>query len=119
MSNPQSDRDAFDLNSANATKAQLMAFARLASTEISTHDEANLNSLAETLYPGTTVYVAHTPKASIDDVVRVAVRVQRLGLQASPHIVARRLESESALRAALAQLKGEGIERILLIAGDR
>jgi methylenetetrahydrofolate reductase (NADPH) len=119
MFNPQSDRDAFDLNSANATKAQLMAFARLASTEISTHDEANLNSLAETLYPGTTVYVAHTPKASIDDVVRVAVRVQRLGLQASPHIVARRLESESALRAALAQLKGEGIERILLIAGDR
>jgi methylenetetrahydrofolate reductase (NADH) len=102
-----------------ALKSRLIEFARAASTEISTHDEELLPALANKLPQGTTVYVAHTPKASLDDVVRVASRAQSLGFRASPHIVARRLESERALRAALGELKEAGVEQVLYVAGDR
>ena len=81
-----------------AFKPRIVEFARSASTEISTHDEELLPALVNKLPAGTTVYVAHTPKATLDDVVRVAAKAQSLGFRASPHIVARRLESERALR---------------------
>jgi methylenetetrahydrofolate reductase (NADPH) len=81
-------------------------------------DEKIVPELVGVLPKGITIYVAHTPKASLDDVVRVAVQVQRLGFRASPHIVARRLESERALRTALGQLTEAGVEQVLLVAGD-
>ena len=99
-------------------KSRLIEFARAASTEISTMDEKVVPELVGVLPKGITIYVAHTPKASLDDVVRVAVQVQRLGFRASPHIVARRLESERALRTALGQLTQGGVEQVLLVAGD-
>jgi methylenetetrahydrofolate reductase (NADPH) len=99
-------------------KSRVIEFARAASTEISTMDEKTVPELVGTLPKGITIYVAHTPKASLDDVVRVAIQVQQLGFRASPHIVARRLESERALRAALGQLTAAGVEQVLLVAGD-
>ena len=99
-------------------KRRIVQFARGASTEISTHDEQILPELARELHPGTTVYVAHTPKASLEQVVRVALKVQELGLRASPHIVARRLTSRDSLRAALRAMRTGGIEQVLLVAGD-
>ena len=100
-------------------KSRIVEFARGASTEISTHDEDLLPALVNKLPAGMTVYVAHTPKATLDDVVRVATKVQSMGFRASPHIVARRLESERALRAALGELKEGGVEQVLFVAGDR
>jgi len=100
-------------------KQRVTAFARGASTEISPHDEEILPELANTLPAGTTVYVAHTPKAAIGDVVRVATKLTALGLKASPHIVARRIESERVLREALNQLAEAGVGQVLLVAGDR
>jgi methylenetetrahydrofolate reductase (NADPH) len=100
-------------------KRRIVAFAHGASTEISTHDEELLPALVNRLPAETTVYVAHTPKATLDEVVRVAVRAESLGFRASPHIVARRLESERALRDALRQLKDGGVEQVLFVAGDR
>lgn len=99
-------------------KSRVIEFARAASTEISTMDEKIVPELVGVLPKGITIYVAHTPKASLDDVVRVAIQVQRLGFRASPHIVARRLESERALRTALGQLTEAGVEQVLLVAGD-
>jgi methylenetetrahydrofolate reductase (NADPH) len=98
--------------------ASVVDFIRAASTEISTHDEDLLPALTNKLPAGMTVYVAHTPKASLEDVVRVAVKAQALGFQASPHIVARRLPGERALKEALAQLRDAGVGQVLLIAGD-
>src|SRR3982750_2019505 len=92
-------------------KSRVVEFARAASTEISTMDEAIVGDLVGILPKGITVYVAHTPKASLDDVVRVAAKVQQLGFRASPHIIARRLESEEALRTALGQLTQAGVEQ--------
>jgi methylenetetrahydrofolate reductase (NADH) len=101
-----------------ALKRAVVDFARAASTEISTHDESLLEALARRLPAGTPVYVAHTPKSSIEDVVRVAIKVQAAGFTASPHLVARRLPSEQVLRSVLARLRGQGIEQALLVAGD-
>src|SRR6185312_1316357 len=56
--------------------------------------------------------------ATLADVVRVAIKVQALGLTASPHIVARRLESLAALRTALQELTAGGVHQVLLVAGD-
>jgi methylenetetrahydrofolate reductase (NADPH) len=106
-------------HSGEAFKARIVEFARGASTEISTHDEELLPALVNKLPAGTTVYVAHTPKATLDEVVRVAAKAQSLGFRASPHIVARRLESERALRTALGELAEAGVEQVLLVAGDR
>lgn len=99
-------------------KRAVVAFARGASTEISTHDEKLLDALTHRLPAGMTVYVAHTPKSSVEDVVRVAIKVQAAGFAASPHLVARRLPSEEALRGVLARLRAHGIEQALLVAGD-
>ena len=96
----------------------LVDFTRRASTEISTHDETLLEELVRRLPSGMPVYVAHTPKASVEDVVRVAIKVQSLGFIASPHLVARRLPSEKTLRDALARLREHAIDRALLVAGD-
>jgi methylenetetrahydrofolate reductase (NADPH) len=88
------------------------------STEISTHDEGLLPALADVLPVGMTLYIAHTPKASLDDVVRVSMRAKALGFRPSPHIVARRMSDESTLREVLSVLTRGGIDRVLLIAGD-
>jgi methylenetetrahydrofolate reductase (NADPH) len=93
-------------------------FVRGASTEISTHDEHLLPTLTGQLPSGMVMYVAHTPRASLEDVVRVAVKAQSVGFRASPHIVARRLPSEQALKEALRQLSDAGVEQALLVAGD-
>lgn len=99
-------------------KDAVVAFARGASTEISTHDEKRLQALVPQLPPGMPVYVAHTPTCSVEDVVRVAIEVQAMGYMATPHLVARRLRSEQALRDVLARLREHGIEQALLVAGD-
>ncbi len=101
------------------THQRIVEFVRRASTEITTHDARLVPELAEALLPGTTVYVAHTPKASLDEVVTVSIDIQSRGLRASPHIVARQLTSESSLRYALGRLHSAGIEQALIIAGDR
>jgi methylenetetrahydrofolate reductase (NADPH) len=99
-------------------KRRIVQFTSGASTEISTHDEEQLATLAAEWPAGTTVYVAHTPKATLEQVVRVAVKVQVLGFPACPHIVARRLQSRDALARALDQLRANGVEQVLLVAGD-
>jgi len=99
-------------------KRRIVQFMAGASTEISTHDEPHLAELARELPAGTTVYVAHVPKASLADVVRVALKLQALGVTASPHIVARRLESQQSLRSALRELTAGGVHQVLLVAGD-
>jgi methylenetetrahydrofolate reductase (NADPH) len=99
-------------------KGAVMAFVRCASTEISPQDEKLLGELARRLPARTPVYVAHTPRSSVEDVVRVAIKVQSSGFKASPHIVARRLPSERALRDVLARQREHGVEQALLVAGD-
>jgi methylenetetrahydrofolate reductase (NADPH) len=106
-------------NSALSLKARIMTMLSRASTEIAVGDESLVAALARQLPQRTSVHVAHTPKATLNQVVQLALSVQQSGLRACPHIVARRIESASALQTALSTLKRGGIEQILLVAGDR
>jgi methylenetetrahydrofolate reductase (NADH) len=101
-----------------ALKRATVDFARNASTEISTHDEDALPVLTSTLPAGTTVYVAHTPKATVAEVVSTAIKLQQAGFRASPHIVARRVDSQQSLETALERISAAGVEQALLVAGD-
>lgn len=102
-----------------ALKARIIRFVADASIEITPHDEARLPEVMAHLPPGATVYIAHPPRRLLQDVVRVAIKVQKLGHLARPHILARELQSEGHLRMALADLNAGGIEQMLLVAGDQ
>jgi methylenetetrahydrofolate reductase (NADPH) len=54
----------------------------------------------------------------IDDIVTLAGRVQKLGLKATPHVIARKLESREQLERALARCQELGIKNALCVAGD-
>jgi methylenetetrahydrofolate reductase (NADPH) len=99
-------------------KGRIVSFMRGASTEISPSEENRLPEVAEALPAGASVYVAHTPNASFDQVIRAALAVRRAGLTATPHIAVRRVPRARALQAALGELRAAGVEQILLIAGD-
>lgn len=99
-------------------KQQIVRFAQDSSIEITPDDAALLPQLQRLLPPGMTVYVAHTPKLQLKDVVDFTIRVQQSGFNASAHIVARALTSEAQLQGALSQLRQAGCDRILLVAGD-
>jgi len=103
----------------HALKQRLREFVAAGSTEVTPHDEARLDEFARLIPPHMCVYVAHTPKASLDDVVRVALRLRAQGLRVSPHLVARRVVDPVVLGRALQALAAAGIDQILLIAGDR
>ncbi|MEO8133214.1 MAG: methylenetetrahydrofolate reductase [Betaproteobacteria bacterium] len=107
-----------DAAAGDGLRERIIAFARRASIEATPHDEARLPALLASLRKGTIVYVAHPPRWRLQDVVRVAIGIRRLGFAARPHIVARALPSERALRTALADLNAAGIDQILVVAGD-
>ena len=107
-----------DTLSGPALKTRIVEFVRAASMEITPHDAPIVPQLAELLPPGTFVFVAHTPRATLSDVVNTAVRVEAAGLRGCPHIAARRTESADALRAAARALAAGGVRQALTIAGD-
>lgn len=109
---------AVSTNHSASLKQQLVEFAQAASIEITPDDVTHLPALGRILPQGMTVYVAHTPKLTLDEVVAFSGQVQAAGFRASPHIVARALPSEARLKAALGKLANAGCDRILLVAGD-
>lgn len=99
-------------------KKHIAAFLRDYSIEITSHDADKLDAIRAELNPGTTVYVAQPPGVPIDDIVTLAGRVQKLRLTATPHIVARKLESREQLERVLARCQELGIRNALCVAGD-
>ena len=99
-------------------KQHISAFLRDYSIEITPHDTGKLDAIRAELQPGTCVYVAHPPGTPIDDIVTLAGQVQKLGLTATPHIIARKLESRGQLDTALARCQELGIKNALCVAGD-
>jgi methylenetetrahydrofolate reductase (NADPH) len=99
-------------------KERIVAFVRLASLEMTPQDRGIGQALAARLPAGTSVYITHTPNASVGDVAAAACESESQGLRACPHIVARRIPNERVLNAALATMKDRGIARAMLVAGD-
>ena len=107
-----------DAPQATSLHQQIRNFVAGGSTEVTPHDEKYLDELARILPAGFPVYVANTPKTSPDEVVRVALRLQELGLTASPHVIARRVVDAQRLRERLRVLAAAGVQQVLLVAGD-
>jgi methylenetetrahydrofolate reductase (NADPH) len=100
-------------------RRRIVELAGSASLELTAGDETPVAALAAELPPGTIVYVAHPPKALLEDVVGASLAVQAAKLRACPHLVARRVASPDALRAACERLAAAGVDRALVTAGDR
>ena len=99
-------------------KGAVRSFIEDFSIEATPHALSELDSYPQFLAPGTTVYAAHPPKSSLDDVVDLAVRLQGMGYRTVPHLAVRRIESEAQLGRALTRLQQAGIDQALVIAGD-
>ncbi|TDJ20140.1 MAG: hypothetical protein E2O65_02595, partial [Gammaproteobacteria bacterium] len=91
-------------------KGAVRSFIEDFSIEATPHALSELDSYPQFLAPGTTVYAAHPPKSSLDDVVDLAVRLQGMGYRTVPHLAVRRIESEAQLGRALTRLQKAGID---------
>jgi methylenetetrahydrofolate reductase (NADPH) len=73
----------------------------------------------EVVSPGTRIYIPHTPHTEFVEMIRLAARLRREGMEPVPHIVARRLESLATVDGLLARFSGEaGVKQALVVAGD-
>jgi methylenetetrahydrofolate reductase (NADPH) len=99
-------------------KDRVADFMRAASIEITPSEEKHLPALREFLPAGCAVYISHVPNATLAQLVKTTLAVQAAGFQATPHLVARRINYPATLRSILAELLGHGVEQVLLVAGD-
>lgn len=97
----------------------LQALARSASIEATPRQILTTEDLEELLPAGTPVYVPFLPNGQFADTLCACRRLLALGLHPVPHVPARMAESQRQLDDWLTQLQECGVERLLLIAGDR
>jgi methylenetetrahydrofolate reductase (NADPH) len=99
-------------------KERVVTFMRAASIEITPSEEKHLPALSALLPAASAIYISHVPTATLAQVVKTALAVQAAGFQATPHLVARRINYPETLRTTLAELVAHGVEQVLLVAGD-
>jgi methylenetetrahydrofolate reductase (NADPH) len=102
----------------SSLKERIVTFMRAASIEITPSEEKNLAALRALLPADCAIFVSHVPTATLAQVVKTALAVQAAGFQATPHLVARRINYPETLRTVLAELVSHGVEQVLLVAGD-
>jgi methylenetetrahydrofolate reductase (NADPH) len=89
------------------------------SIEVTRPSAADIAGLT-VLKRGTRVYLSAVPSRPADESVDNAIRLRAAGLEPVPHVAARNFPNAAALDDFLARLNGEaGVERVLVIAGDR
>ena len=89
------------------------------SIELNPGDSRTIAAAAERLDPGTEVSLAWIPGSNPMDMVLPAATLKRAGHFPMPHVGARHLESGSQLKRLAGGLKDIGVDRILIIGGDR
>lgn len=103
----------------NAIRQQISAFASAASLEIL--PSKKLDFLKD-LEIGTRIYITDNSNAerdvNRDSTLACAQQLSEKGMIPVPHIAARRIESEAALKQLLNRMKNSGIQNIMLIAGS-
>ncbi len=106
-------RDPAPLPSADVT-----AFLRGASIEVTPKTAAKIADFGALLPRGTCVAIAHIGDAPIDDMVATAARLRRDGMEPVPHLPARAIRDRATLTDWLARYRGEaGVACALLLAG--
>lgn len=71
------------------------------------------------LAPGTEVYLPCLPTTNWQETAAACTRLREAGLTPVPHLAVRRIASANELDCALGVLADAGVDRLLLIAGDR
>jgi methylenetetrahydrofolate reductase (NADPH) len=89
------------------------------SVEISPQNEKVVDSAAERLEPGTEVFFTWIPGEDFSKAVAPAAKLRKAGLYPVPHIGARHLESQEQLDQLIGAFAGVGVDRVLLIGGER
>jgi methylenetetrahydrofolate reductase (NADPH) len=90
------------------------------SIEVNPSDSKALEGAQRRLSPGTEVFLTWIPGRNPMNMVVAAASLRRAGLLPVPHVGARHLESSTQLDQLAARLATEaGVDRILLIGGDR
>ncbi len=89
------------------------------SIELNPGDSRTIEMAAERLDPGTEVSLAWIPGSNPMDMVAPAAKLKRAGHLPMPHVGARHLESAAQLQRLADLLKDAGVDRILVIGGDR
>ncbi|MDE3110479.1 MAG: hypothetical protein KGL02_11125 [Acidobacteriota bacterium] len=97
----------------------IAALLRGYSVEISPTNEKIVDSAIERLDPETEVYLTWIPGEDPLKAVAPAGKLRRAGLYPVPHMGARHLESAAQLDDLLGRFSAEGIDRFLLIGGER
>lgn len=115
----QMSRDLNQRSISHETRSQIVRFISDYTIEttpdVVSSGRLNLSSLA----PGRCIYVAHPPKASLENVVEAAITIQNLGYNAVPHLVARKIVSVEQLEKTLKRLEGSNVSRVLVVGGDQ
>lgn len=90
------------------------------SIELSPRDEFAGEALCKLLAPGRTVFVNHPPSRSHHDISDACIKLHRAGFVPVPHVAVRHLASFTEASDFLRRVSHEaGVDRILIIAGDR
>ena len=89
------------------------------SIELTPRDSKALDAAVSRLDPGTEVSLTWIPDADPVDMVAPAAKLRRAGLSPMPHIGARHLKNARQLEELVERLAGAGVDRILVIGGDR
>lgn len=89
------------------------------SIELNPGDSKTLRAASERLDPGTEVSLAWIPGSDPLDMVTPAALLKRAGHIPMPHVGARHLESATQLERLAGQLENAGVDRVLIIGGDR
>jgi methylenetetrahydrofolate reductase (NADPH) len=90
------------------------------SIEVHPGDSKALDAARERLRPGTEVFLTWIPGTDPVNLVKAAAQLRLAGKFPVPHVAARHLDSSAQLDQLAARLAGDaGVDRILLIGGDR
>ncbi len=89
------------------------------SIEVNPGESKIIDAAPTRLEPGTQVFMTWIPGKNPLDTVGPAGKLRSAGLFPTPHIGARHVESAAQLEEFVRQLVGVGVDRALIIAGDR
>lgn len=89
------------------------------SIELNPGDGKVMDAASGRLEPGTEVFLTWIPGTNPMETIAPAGKLRKAGLFPSPHIGARHVESAAQLEQFATRLAGEGVDRVLIIGGDR
>jgi len=89
------------------------------SIELNPSDGRTLQAAAKRLERGTEVSLAWIPGSNPMDMIAPAESLKRAGYIPIPHVAARHIESRAQIERLAGELAHVGVDRILMIGGDR